>query len=121
MWQFLLTFVLGMLFHEFMHVKSQGPTMTGRIYVYRFGLAAIPDKIYDTDLYYYGGGTLTSIAFLLASMTLTGWWQFGFWANGLIQLCYGCYEGKHRLANKWRYLIYIGVTILCLLFWTLIH
>ncbi|MFX1588575.1 MAG: hypothetical protein ACFFC1_10495 [Promethearchaeota archaeon] len=112
-----LVFILSMLFHEFMHIKSQGFTMGGKIYVYKYGLAAIPNEIKDTDLYYYGGGVLTAIVFLLASMTLSGWWQFAFWSSGIIQLCYGIYEGKNPLANKLRYLIYIGVFILCLLFW----
>jgi hypothetical protein len=117
MLQLPLVFALGMLFHEFMHIKSQGLTMSGEIHVYKYGLAAIPDKFYDTDLFYYGGGLLTAIVFLLSSMTLSGWWQLAFWVTGLVQLCYGIYEGHCRVANKYRYLIYIGVPILCLILW----
>lgn len=117
MLQLALVFALSMLLHEYFHVKSQGLTMTGTIHVCKYGLTAIPDHIYDTDLYYYSGGLYTAIVFLLASMTLSGWWQLAFWSSGLTQLVYGYYEGKCRLAHKWRYLIYIGVPILCLMLW----
>ena len=114
---FLTVFILSMLFHELMHIKGQHILNTGKIIVKKAGMVVYPDNVHNGELLYASGGLLTSILLFYLVFRSSGWWQFAFFANGWVQLIYGLLEWKMRVVGKLRYLVYVLIPIICLIFW----
>lgn len=109
--------ILIFLFHELMHIKSQGIRMTGKILInYPHGMMAIPKKIKEEKLFYMSGGILSSLAcFILFFMSQDIQFQYAFFVMGWIQLLYGICEGWFVV--KFRYILYLIVGILASIYW----
>ena len=108
--------VLIFLLHELMHIRSQGLTMTGKIWVKEWGMVVSADHVYNRRLFGMGGGILSSIVcFLLYFLSQDVQWQWGFFTMGWIQFAYGLYEGW--VGVKHRYVIYGVVGIICTIYW----
>ena len=114
-------YVLSMLLHELMHIKSQWLT-TGTIWVHSLGMTCDSDETYNVELYHYAGGVYTSVAmFVMAALDATSIFALGFITMGWVQLVYGIYEGYTIHNIKWqRYLIYISVILINVVVWYLI-
>jgi len=111
-----LVWILIFLLHELMHIKSQGLFMTGTIWVHKLGMTVCADTIHNSRLHSLGGGILSSIVcFIACFLSQDIQFKYAFFTMGWIQFAYGLYEGY--IGVKYRYLIYIGVGILCTMFW----
>lgn len=119
---YLFFFILSMLFHELMHVKSQGLRATGTVYIDIIGMRVTVNNIKNYDLLYFGGGILTGLVFLTfgVSLCLTNEPGVGYilLLTGICQVLYGLLEGfKLRIwgnGRKYliaRYTIYVLVPI----------
>jgi len=116
---FLLVFVTIFLWHELMHIKSQGILMTGTIWVHKLGMTVSADTIHNERLHKLGGGILSSIvSFLAYFLSSDPQFQFSFFTLGWVNLCYGLYEGYSGV--KYRYYIYAITILLCSIYWLLI-
>lgn len=131
--KYILFSILGwitiLLWHEFMHIKSQGIKATGNINVEKYGFTCGADVVKWSDIHSYSGGIYTSILcfivfFLINDITA----KFVLFSLGWVNLLYGLYEGgiyswiNKRIPHtyRWRYSIY-GVTgVLCIIYWGLL-
>jgi hypothetical protein len=112
----LFTFITSFLWHELMHIKSQGITATGKIYVNKTGMTANCYGTWNNDLFYYGGGTLTSIIMFTMVFLTKDIWQWTFLTMGWLQLLYGIYEGKNHKV-PYRYILYLIVIAISVIIW----
>lgn len=119
---FIIVWYMTFIFHELMHIKSQGIWMKGTIWIDKLGFTCMPDKYIDDGVCTLSGGVLTSIvSFLLVFLSVKEL-QFSFFTLGWVQLTYGIYEYLCKIKNydlKKRFYLYGIVTVICLLFWIL--
>jgi hypothetical protein len=108
---FIFVFVSSFLIHELMHIKSQGLLMGGTIRVTKYGMYVTADKVNNKELFFYGGGILTSIIMFILVFLSNNWWRWSFLTMGILQLFYGMYEGYTKGKVKYRGFIYIFVII----------
>jgi hypothetical protein len=99
-----------------MHIKGQGFFSTGKIYVGQWwGETVGADKIISAEWFKLCGGLLTSLVMFTMVFMTENWIQWCFLTLGYIQLVYGIYEDFYGV--KYRYAIYISITIVMLLIW----
>jgi len=103
------------LIHELMHIKSQGITMGGKIWVEGWSFTCTADTVKDDLLFKLGGGILTSIICFILVFLSCCWWQWCFLTLGWVQFLYGLYEGF--IGVKYRYLIYILIVTVMVIIW----
>ena len=94
---FLFAWISSFLWHELMHIKSQGLGWDGIIYVDRLGLRASCNSYSSISWFYYGGGILSGLVFLILSFCLSIYslpigYIFGMVGN--TNLVYGIFEGR---------------------------
>lgn len=95
---FLFAWISSFLWHELGHIKSQGILKDGVIYVDRFGLRASCNSYSSISWFYYGGGILSGLVFLLLSFCLVRYTLpigYIFGMVGITNLVYGIFEGLY--------------------------
>lgn len=112
---FLFAWVSSFLIHELMHVKGQGLSSEGTIYVGFFGFRASCRKIKYPKWFFYSGGILSGMVMLVVSYLLylscvDVWLWWTFLSVSMVQLCYGIYEGVVSGDVVYRHLLYVSVT-----------
>ena len=107
------------LWHELMHIKSQGIKNTGRIFVHPSGMTVATDNKRWPYLCRLAGGLYSGIIHLIVGGFA---WYYGIWAFyvplitlGMINVIYGVYEAE--VGTKGRYKIYGITTIIMIIFW----
>ena len=93
---FLFSWINSFLLHEWMHIKSQGFTMTGHITVGRFGMTCSPDITYNAGLKRLAGGLYSGVCYIITSIFA---FYYDAWALyvpfsmfGMINIGYGLWE-----------------------------
>ena len=125
-WIDIVTLIIGSLFgylsfviHEWGHIKSQGPLMSGTIRVEKYTMTATADIVYNTYLFFLGGGLISGIIFMLLGFgaALYGVWGYyvPFFTTGVIQLVYGFWEAEVGAKN--RYYVYASTLLVMICFW----
>ena len=114
---FLFVWITSFLIHEVMHIKSQGLKSTGIIGVHQYGFTASVNHMENSEVFYYAGGVYTSIIMSLCALLSIGWWSWCFITLAWVQLCYGIYEGYNYGDVDYRYIIYIVIPLIMLIFW----
>jgi len=115
-----IIFVDSFLWHELMHIKSQGLLATGRKAVNKYGMTVGCNDTHDNKLFRYGGGLLGCIPMFLLVFFTSGWIQWCFLTMGYVQLIYGLYEGSSYPIGK-RFYIYVGVITFMILLWFILN
>ena len=110
------------LYHELMHIKSQGLLMTGRIWVEKYGYLVSADEIYNDYYYRLAGGFYSGIIHLIVGGIL---WYYQAWGAyvpaitfGMMNLAYGFWEAEK--GPEGRYKIYGIVALIMVILW-IIH
>jgi len=114
----LFVFITSFLWHEYMHIKSQGLFATGTIGVGKIGLWAGCSSMKNRKLFFYGAGLLSSIVLFLMVFCTSGFEQYCWYSLGILQLVYGIVEGTYETTNqKYRIILYISILLVMLVIW----
>ncbi len=114
--KFIFIFITIFLWHELMHIKSQGLKATGTIFVHKFGFTCITDNTWNNELRRLAGGLFSSlVSFIMFFATTDIEFRFSFFVVGWINLCYGIAEWKGQVTKS--YTIYFISGFLSILYW----
>ena len=113
-----IIWLLSFLIHEYMHIKGQGLTSTGKIYINKTGMTASCNNIKNVDWFFYSGGVLSAmVLFTLCVLVTSDILRFCLWSTGWVQLCYGIFEGIKQSHVEDRYYVYGAVVLLTFIIW----
>lgn len=116
---FIFVFGSSFLWHDWLHIKSQGPLATGKIYVHNVGMTCVADFMHNPKLFYLGGGVLASTILFIMAFIFN--YPFSFICMGWLHLCYGLCEGFiGYTAAIARYTIYVAVIGINIAAWVLL-
>jgi len=109
------------LYHEFMHIRSQGIGAEGTIWVHKFSMTCAAKYVKWPYLYSLAGGLYSGIIHVIVGLLAVYYHAWGFYVPtitfGVVNIAYGIWEAER--GAKGRYYIYVATLIIMIVFWVI--